>query len=93
MEKEPTTTTPTSIDGISLKVVSQDGGEVFFKIKRHTTFRKLMDAYYTRQQVPPGSVRFLYDGNRIQADETPEELEMEEGDIIDAVAEQTGGCM
>ena len=36
---------------INLKVKSQDGEEVFFKIKKQTQFRKLMDAYCQRQGV------------------------------------------
>eukprot|EP00330_Aristerostoma_sp_ATCC50986_P008655 CAMPEP_0114586848 /NCGR_PEP_ID=MMETSP0125-20121206/9965_1 /TAXON_ID=485358 ORGANISM="Aristerostoma sp., Strain ATCC 50986" /NCGR_SAMPLE_ID=MMETSP0125 /ASSEMBLY_ACC=CAM_ASM_000245 /LENGTH=50 /DNA_ID=CAMNT_0001782483 /DNA_START=60 /DNA_END=212 /DNA_ORIENTATION=+ len=34
---------------LNLKVKSQDGEEVFFKIKKSTQFKKLMDAYCTRQ--------------------------------------------
>jgi len=80
-----------SADHISLKVVSQDGNEVFFKIKRHTPLRKLMEAYCRRQNLDMNSIRFLYDGNRIAADKSPKELEMEDNDIIDAVLQQTGG--
>jgi len=78
---------------ISLKVVSQDGSEVFFKIKRHTHLRKLMEAYCRRQGVDMNSIRFLHDGNRISPDKTPKELEMEDNDIIDAVLQQTGGVV
>jgi hypothetical protein len=38
-----------------------------------------------------GSVKFLYDEKRIQEDQTPLALGMEDGDTIDAVVEQTGG--
>jgi len=76
---------------INLRVVSQDGNEVYFKIKKQTPLRKLMDAYCQRQAIDSNSIRFLYDGQRIQADQTPKELEMEDNDIIDAVLQQTGG--
>jgi len=76
---------------INLRVVSQDGNEVYFKIKRQTPLRKLMDAYCQRQAIDPNSIRFLYDGQRIQAEQTPKELDMEDNDIIDAVLQQTGG--
>jgi len=76
---------------INLRVVSQDGNEVYFKIKKQTALRKLMDAYCQRQGVDATSIRFLYDGQRIQAEQTPKELEMEDNDIIDAVLQQTGG--
>ena len=36
---------------LNLKVKSQDGEEVFFKIKNTTQLKKLMDAYCQRQSV------------------------------------------
>jgi len=50
-----------------------------------------MDAYCQRQAIDANSIRFLYDGQRIQAEHTPKELDMEDNDIIDAVLQQTGG--
>lgn len=50
----------------------QDGGEVYFKIKRSTQLKKLMDAYCDRQSISPNSIRFLYDGQRIRDDQTPD---------------------
>eukprot|EP00005_Dracoamoeba_jomungandri_P005560 CAMPEP_0174260184 /NCGR_PEP_ID=MMETSP0439-20130205/9174_1 /TAXON_ID=0 /ORGANISM="Stereomyxa ramosa, Strain Chinc5" /LENGTH=97 /DNA_ID=CAMNT_0015344375 /DNA_START=29 /DNA_END=322 /DNA_ORIENTATION=+ len=78
-------------DHISLKVVDQESNEVYFKIKKQTQLRKLMDAYCLRQAQNPSAVRFLYDGNRVQPEQTPEELGMEDDDIIDALLQQTGG--
>ena len=63
---------------INLKVKSQDGNEIFFKIKRSTQLKKLMDAYCSRQGISPSTVRFLFDGERLQENSTPEQLEMEE---------------
>ena len=37
------------------------------------------------------SVRFLFDGNRVSANQTPADLEMEDGDVIDVMVEQQGG--
>jgi len=76
---------------INIKVVSDDNSEVFFKIKRTTPFRKLMDAYCQRQGKSLTTVRFLYDGERISPDQTPEQLEMEDEDTIDVMIEQIGG--
>uniref|UniRef100_A0A7S1R119 Ubiquitin-like domain-containing protein n=1 Tax=Neobodo designis TaxID=312471 RepID=A0A7S1R119_NEODS len=76
---------------VSLKVVNADGAEVFFKIKRATPLRKLMDAYCKKQGIARTSVRFLYDGAPIDEHKTPDELEMEDDDVIDAMVEQTGG--
>ena len=71
----------------------KDGNEVFFKIKKTTPLSKLIGAYIQRQGVNGESIRFLFDGNRIGPDQTPEELNMEENDVIDAVLMQTGGWM
>ncbi|GKC95967.1 small ubiquitin-related modifier 2 [Tanacetum coccineum] len=76
---------------INLKVKSQEGNEVFFRIKRSTQFKKLMNAYCDRQSVDMSSIAFLFDGRRLRADQTPDELEMEDGDEIDAMLHQTGG--
>eukprot|EP01122_Echinamoeba_exundans_P014502 TRINITY_DN6585_c1_g1_i1.p1 TRINITY_DN6585_c1_g1~~TRINITY_DN6585_c1_g1_i1.p1 ORF type:complete len:119 (-),score=32.75 TRINITY_DN6585_c1_g1_i1:86-397(-) len=77
---------------INLRVVAQDGSEVLFKIKRSTPLRKLMDAYCQKQSIAPTSLRFLFDGKRVQPDQSPQDIGMEDGDILDAVAQQTGGC-
>ncbi|KAF2073663.1 hypothetical protein CYY_005013 [Polysphondylium violaceum] len=76
---------------INLKVQNSQGGEVFFKIKRSTPLRKLMEAYASRSGVSLNSIRFLYDGQRLNSDSTPKELNMENDDAIDVVLQQTGG--
>ncbi|KAJ4955614.1 hypothetical protein NE237_012397 [Protea cynaroides] len=76
---------------INLKVKGQDGNEVFFRIKRVTQLKKLMTAYCDRQSVDQNSIAFLFDGRRLRAEQTPDELEMEDGDEIDAMLHQTGG--
>ncbi|KAJ9068815.1 SUMO protein smt3 [Entomophthora muscae] len=85
--------TTTATEHINLKVVGSDHAEVLFKIKKHTPLKKLMDAYCTRQGKTPSSVRFLYDGVRIQPTNTPVELEMDDGDSIDVMVEQLGGSL
>ena len=82
---------PDNADHLTLKVKSPDGNEIFFKIKRSTVLKKLMDAYCARQGVNSSTVRFLFDGDRIQDTGTPSELGMDDGDTIDAMVEQTGG--
>ena len=50
---------------INLKVVGADNSEVHFKIKKTTQLKKLKQAYAERQGVPLNSLRFLFDGQRI----------------------------
>ncbi|MFQ6619489.1 hypothetical protein Gotur_001408, partial [Gossypium turneri] len=70
-----------------------DGNEVFFRIKRSTQLKKLMNAYCDRQSVDFNSIAFLFDGRRLRGEQTPDELEMEDGDEIDAMLHQTGGTV
>ncbi|KAI5683242.1 hypothetical protein M9H77_04470 [Catharanthus roseus] len=76
---------------IILKVNGQDGNEVFFKIKRITQLRKLMNVYFDHQSVDSNLITFLFDGSPLRGEQTPKELEMEDGDEIDAMKHQTGG--
>lgn len=80
-----------SAEHITLKVKSQNGNELFFKIKKSTQLKKLMDAYCSRNGVVPTTVRFLFDGNRIRENDTPNDLQLQNDDQIDAMVEQIGG--
>ena len=57
-----------------VKVKSQDGNEVYFKVKHTTPFLKIMTAYCKKVGVEADTVRFLFDGTRIRPDQTPEEV-------------------
>lgn len=83
---------PSDVNQINLKVVTQDGNEIFFKCKMTTPLDKLMKAFCNRNGVAANSVRFLFDGNRINGTQTPSELDMEDGDVIDVMVEQQGGA-
>ncbi|KAF7799172.1 hypothetical protein EIP86_010403 [Pleurotus ostreatoroseus] len=63
---------------INIKVTTQNGDEVFFKIKRNTKLSKLQGAYANKVGKDVNSIRFLYDGNRINDDDTPASLDMED---------------
>jgi len=76
---------------INLKVLGQDGSVVHFKIKKNTPLRKLMSAYCDRTSVKMEQMRFRFDGQAISENETPSQLEMEDGDTIDVFHQQTGG--
>ncbi|KZS07042.1 small ubiquitin-related modifier [Daphnia magna] len=76
---------------IKLKVVGQDSNEIHFRVKMTTQMGKLKKSYSERVGVPVTSLRFLFDGRRINDDETPKQLEMENDDVIEVYQEQTGG--
>jgi small ubiquitin-related modifier len=80
-----------NVNFINLRTVSQDGNEVYFKIKKITPLKKLINSYCERQSISSSNVRFLYNGQRILDEQTPKSLEMEDNDVIDVVLQQTGG--
>lgn len=71
--------------------MKQDGSEVYFKIKKKTKLEKLMQAYCNRLGQHMDAVRFLYDGERVKPEKTPLDMGIEDGDVIDAMVQQTGG--
>merc|ERR1712232_297683 len=72
-------------DFINLKVKSAQNAEIWFRVKKTTPLNKLMKAYCERNHQDPNSVVFLFDGERIRADQTPSDLDMEDKDEIDAM--------
>lgn len=52
--------------------VTDNNNEVFFKIKRSTKLEKLMNAFCERQGKSIQSVRFLFEGQRVQPTDTPD---------------------
>lgn len=71
--------------------VTDDNNELMFKIKKSTKLEKLMEAFCDRHGKAPDSVRFVFEGRRVQGYDTPEKLEMEDGDMLEVFYEQQGG--
>ncbi|KAB8754773.1 hypothetical protein FH972_026562 [Carpinus fangiana] len=82
---------PAPSEHLNIKV-TDNNNEVFFKIKRTTQLKKLMDAFCDRSGKNPTSVRFLFDGTRVQPTDSPETLDMQDGDMLEVHQEQVGGC-
>ena len=78
-------------DGIKLRVMDQLDNEVNFALRKTTKMGKLMKVYLDRFDLHERSLRFLFDGRRINEDDTPESLEMETDDVIEVVGPQDGG--
>ncbi|KAF2083579.1 ubiquitin-like protein-like protein SMT3 [Saccharata proteae CBS 121410] len=82
---------PQQTEHLNIKV-TDGNNEVFFKIKRTTALKKLMDAFCERQGKSPTSVRFLFEGQRVNAADNPDSLEMNDGDVLEVHQEQIGGA-
>ena len=66
----------------------KSGEETFFKIKKSIKMDRVFATYAKRKGFATSSLRFLYDGNRIDSAATPKLLEMEDNDLIDCMLEQ-----
>ena len=51
----------------------------------------LIPQFYKNKSMAPGSVKFMFNGAEVQPTETPEGLDMDENDVVDALMNQTGG--
>ena len=60
-----------------------EGDETVYKVKTTTKLQRLFDAYALRKGIDVGSLRFLLDGKRLNGDQTPEDVDVEDGDQID----------
>lgn len=76
---------------MTLKVKDQANNIMTFKVKRTSEMRKIFEAYAQRLGLPPGQLRFMYEGSRVNAVDTPGVLEMEEDDQMDVFLDQQGG--
>ena len=64
---------PKPVEHLNIKV-TDNNNEVFFKIKRSTALKKLMDAFCDRQGKDPKSVRFLFEGVRVGEGDSPDSV-------------------
>ncbi len=79
---------------IKIKVVSNDSkySDVGFQIKYNTTkMKKIINAYCEKHGVDKYFFVFQANGIRITGEETAKQLELEEGDEIEANLHQTAG--
>ena len=56
---------------IKLKVIGKDSTEIHFLVKMSTNLGKLKKSYAEKVGVPVSSLKFLFDGRRINDDESP----------------------
>ncbi len=64
---------PGGSEHLNIKV-TDGNNEVFFKIKRTTKLEKLMKAFCERQGRELRSARFLFEGTKVQATDTPADV-------------------
>ncbi|XP_010482132.1 PREDICTED: small ubiquitin-related modifier 1-like isoform X2 [Camelina sativa] len=66
------------------KIVLQDDSVRHFKMKRTMRFKKLMKSYCELQNLDFYNIVFFCYARRLNPEQTPDELDMEDGDEIEA---------
>ena len=90
---DPSTEATITTDQPTVNIIIKDpqGEEIYFKVKRSAKMRKLFNAYCKRSNVDISTIRFFYQGERIDDDKTPDDLHLQDKDRIDAFIRQTAG--
>eukprot|EP01031_Cornospumella_fuschlensis_P032225 gene32225-38976_t len=86
----PAGTSAADTDAMILNFVSADGSAICLRVRKHAKFAKMFDAVSSKMGVSSSSLRFLYDGKSLISDETPYQLEMEDGDHVSVSINQSG---
>ncbi|KAJ7163919.1 ubiquitin-related domain-containing protein [Mycena crocata] len=71
--------------------ITYEGNQITVKVKPNTKFAKIFQAAEQRFGKESGTFKFVHEGKRIGKDETPADLDIEDGDQIDCFLEQLGG--
>ncbi|XP_004294433.1 PREDICTED: ubiquitin-like protein pmt3/smt3 [Fragaria vesca subsp. vesca] len=72
---------------INLKIkYSLNDNEVYFNVMRNCDLRRVMDVSCERLSLELNDIRFVYKGHFVLAESTPDQLGMEDGDVIDAIS-------
>jgi small ubiquitin-related modifier len=75
---------------LKIYVQTQEGVEACFIVKRNARLGKVFKAYLEQVSLEMKNVRFCFDGEGISEDDTPEELGIEDENIIDCILFQVG---
>ena len=74
-----------SDEKLDLKVRDGNGAVTHFKVKKSTKFRKILTAYASKAGIEERAIRLMVDGERVNLEQCPGDLDMENGDQIDAL--------
>lgn len=76
-------------DYLTIRISDQTGEETFFKVLFGTRLGRVFHTYAQRKGVSRESMRFFLDGDKLEDRHTSHSLELDMGDQIDAMLEQT----
>eukprot|EP01114_Cavostelium_apophysatum_P013984 TRINITY_DN3502_c0_g1_i1.p1 TRINITY_DN3502_c0_g1~~TRINITY_DN3502_c0_g1_i1.p1 ORF type:complete len:376 (-),score=106.15 TRINITY_DN3502_c0_g1_i1:47-1174(-) len=70
---------------VKLKVSTKGRDPAKFKIAKTEKLSKVFQAYCRAQNVAENQIKFMFDGAVLNPNSTPEDLDMEDDDLIDAI--------
>jgi small ubiquitin-related modifier len=70
---------------VTIRLRDQTGWDMYFKLSPLTAMDKVFNAFAKRKGVAASGLRTLLDGERINGDQTPCDLDLEDQDQIDVV--------
>ncbi|EYU39456.1 hypothetical protein MIMGU_mgv1a020750mg [Erythranthe guttata] len=71
---------------------NETGGQKYsFSTFTDVPLKEIFRKFCNNQDLIYGSIRFMIDGDRIRETQTPRDLKLEDGDLIDAFNDQIGG--
>ncbi|RLN04551.1 hypothetical protein C2845_PM13G13590 [Panicum miliaceum] len=77
---------------INITVHNQTAADAFFRVRRDVKLERMINMYCGKHSLNPKAVVFMDPyGRYIQADQTPAEAGLEDGDTIDIHLHQLGG--
>ncbi|KMT13689.1 hypothetical protein BVRB_4g080710 [Beta vulgaris subsp. vulgaris] len=81
----------TSKSHVTLKVNGGDDHDVYYRVKRDFPLHHLKLDYCNRLCFDYGTVRFTYRKAELSGTKTPDDLQMEDGCVIDTWVDKVGG--
>ncbi|PPQ67783.1 hypothetical protein CVT25_009087 [Psilocybe cyanescens] len=75
---------------IQLKITCNQQS-ITFSTRREKPLVKVFNAFSKRLGLDENTLRFYFDEQRVRPEQTPAELNMEDGEELDATVEQEGG--
>ena len=88
----PGNQTGEAVERLGVCVRDSAHNELHFTVRKSTRMAKVIEAWCARHGVSRAGKRFLIDGSVVHDEDTPESLEMEDGDIVEVYEEQVGGA-
>ncbi|KAK3721051.1 hypothetical protein LTR37_003341 [Vermiconidia calcicola] len=82
---------PAAPSRLSMRIREPNGTEMVLTVRKTISMKNVMQAFAAQIRKQVKECRFTFEGQRIVGDDTPETLELEDGDLIEVFYEVTGG--